>query len=52
MSGFGQRRHQLLFAVLGISGLRIVHQCDSHALFAEILPANYSAKTNLTRVSY
>src|SRR5438093_5573856 len=53
MSGFGQRRHQLLFAVLGISGLRIVHQCDSHALFGErILPANYSAKTTLTLVSY
>src|SRR5206468_9207430 len=31
MSGFGQRRHQLLFAVLGIPGLRIMHQRDSHA---------------------
>ncbi len=52
MSGFGQRRHQLLFAVLGISGLRIMHQCDSHALFTEILSSNYSAKTTLTLVSY
>jgi hypothetical protein len=32
MSCFGQRSHQLFSPMLGITGLGIVHQGDSHAV--------------------
>src|SRR6266550_6579094 len=32
MPSFGQRRHQLLPSMLGVAGLRIMHQGDSHVL--------------------
>jgi hypothetical protein len=36
--------------MLPATGLRIVHQNNSHALLVEFFSANYSAQTNLMRV--
>jgi hypothetical protein len=32
MPGFGERRHQLLLAVLGVASVGIVDQRDSHCV--------------------